>query len=81
MTTTPTSAAAEVDAAGQIRDGVRAVIVAYVEANPEARALLAERLKVPTDSVDKLLGRKVWDLPLALDVATGLGVRLHVSRG
>lgn len=80
MTATPHSTGQGADAASQIERGVRAVVIEHVRDHPESRVVLAARLAVPAETIDKLLSRDTWDLSLALAAATELGVRLHVSR-
>ncbi|CCH74689.1 hypothetical protein BN11_4700003 [Nostocoides australiense Ben110] len=67
------------DAQTQVEAGLRDVVVGHLRRNPESRQLLATGLKVPVESIDRLLTRDQWDLHLALSAATSLGVRLHVT--
>jgi len=68
-----------VDAQTQIEYGIRDLVVSHVQKHPDARTTLASGLRVPVESIDRLLTRKRWDLPLALSAADYLGVQLRVT--
>lgn len=67
------------DAQGQLEHGIRGLIIKHVHADPQAKATLATGLRLPVESVDRLLSRERWDLPLALSAADFLGVTLNVT--
>lgn len=68
-----------IDARTQLEDGIRHLVVHHVYSNPTAKTTLATGLRLPEESVDRLLARERWDLPLALSAADHLGVTLHVT--
>lgn len=68
------------DVAEQVQQGLRALVVEQVRATPEAKRRLADGLKVPEASVDRMMTAERWELPLALSAAQFLGVNVSVTR-
>ncbi len=67
------------DAQAQLEHGIRDLVVRRTASDPTAKATLATRLRLPVESIERLLTRERWDLSLAISAADSLGLTLHVT--
>lgn len=67
------------DTQARLERDIRAAVIRHIESHPTAKTTLATRLQLPLESIERLLTRTRWDLPVAMSAADLLGVTIHVS--